>query len=216
MLPLLLGVTPFGLLLGSVVAASANPLAGWSAALPIYGGSAHLATLEPLARGSTALAAAGIGILVNLRVAVYAAALAPLWRGSRWWVRVLGALTTIDQTWIVADHRARSEGSLQQRRAHYFGASALLSTGWVFAVTAGAVSASVDAVAPLFAVILPVSLGYLVMPHLKRPGGVAAIVAASLAFVLVHPLVPPGTDLPAAMAAGAAGGCAFGLPRKGT
>ena len=71
MAPLLVGITPFGLLLGATVAASADPVAAWSGALPIYGGSAHLAVLGSLGHGGGVLVAVAAGVLVNLRVIVY-------------------------------------------------------------------------------------------------------------------------------------------------
>jgi len=43
MTPLAIAYLPFALVLGAAVAHSPDPMAGWAATLPPYGGSAHLA-----------------------------------------------------------------------------------------------------------------------------------------------------------------------------
>ncbi len=208
MAPLLVGITPFGLLLGATVAASEDALGAWAGALPIYGGSAHLAVLGTLDHGGGLLVAAAAGVLVNLRVIVYSSALAPLWSGSRWWARALAAATVIDPTWIVAEQRAGRPGPVAARRAHYAGAAALLTVGWLVLVSAGAVGGAIAGGAAVLGVVLPLCLLELVLPHLaSRPGAVA--VAVAVAVVLVTSTLPSGVGLLLAMtAAGAAGAVA--------
>lgn len=205
MAPLLVGITPFGLLLGATVAASTDPVAAWGGALPIYGGSAHLAVLGSLGHGGGALVAAAAGVLVNLRVIVYSSSLAPLWAGSRWWARALAAATVIDPTWVVAEQRSVRPGTLAERRAHYAGAATLLTVGWLVLVTAGAVGGVLAGGVAVLAVALPLCLLELVVPHLAhRPG--AAAVAVAVTVVLATSTLPPGVGLLLAMAAAAATG----------
>jgi predicted branched-subunit amino acid permease len=207
MAPLLVGITPFGLLLGATVAASADPVAAWSGALPIYGGSAHLAVLGSLGHGGGVLVAAAAGVLVNLRVIVYSSSLAPLWAGSRWWARGLAAATVIDPTWVVAEHRATRPGSLAQRRAHYAGAATLLTGGWLLLVTAGAVGGVVAGGVAVLGVALPLCLLELVVPHLtSRPGATA--VAVAVVVVVATASLPSGIGMLLAMAAAALAGVA--------
>jgi branched chain amino acid efflux pump len=200
MAPLLVGITPFGLLLGATVAASADPVAAWGGALPIYGGSAHLAALGSLGHGGGALVAAAAGVLVNLRVIVYSSSLAPLWVGSRWWARALAAATVIDPTWVVAEQRATRPGTVAERRAHYAGAATLLTVGWLVLVTAGAVGGVLASGVAVLGVALPLCLLELVVPHLAhRPG--AAAVGVAIAVVLATAALPSGVGLLLAMAA---------------
>jgi predicted branched-subunit amino acid permease len=205
MTPLLVGLVPFALLLGGVVGASVNPSAAWAGTLPIYGGSAQLAVLEPLGRGASLWVAALAGVLVNLRVVVYSTALAPLWSGSRWWLKLVAAATAIDQTWMVAEHRAGQPGTMTERRAHYVGAAGVLTVGWLAAVSVGALSVHAVGVTKHLALALPLCLTVLVVPHLRRPGGAAAVAAAAGVVVLM-PALPPGAVLPLAMGAAAVAG----------
>jgi predicted branched-subunit amino acid permease len=205
MAPLLVGITPFGLLLGATVAASADPLAAWAGALPIYGGSAHLAVLGSLGHGGGVLLAVAAGVLVNLRVIVYSSSLAPLWAGSRWWARGLAAATVIDPTWVVAEQRSVRPGTLAERRSHYAGAATLLTAGWLVLVTVGAVGGALAGGVAVLGVALPLCLLELVVPHLaRRPGAVA--VAVAVAVVLAASTLPTGVGLLLAMAAAGVAG----------
>lgn len=205
MAPLLIGLVPFALLLGGVVGASVNPWAAWAGTLPIYGGSAHLAVLEPLGREAGLWVAVLAGALVNLRIVVYSAAIAPLWAGSRWWMKLTAAATAMDPTWMVAEHRAGQPGTTEERRAHYAGAAAVLTLGWLAAVSVGALSVHAVGVTEHLALALPLCLTVLVVPHLRRPDGAAAVAAAAGVVVLTFAL-PPAVVLPLAMAAAAAVG----------
>lgn len=205
MVPLLLGLVPFALLLGGVIGASADPVAAWTGTLPIYGGSAQLAVLEPLGRGAGLWVAVLAGVLVNLRVVVYSAALAPLWSQSRWWVRLVAAATAIDQTWMVAEHRATRPGTTAERRAHHVGAALTLTSGWTVVVSIGAASVHFAGATDHLGIAMPLCLTVLVVPHLRRAGGAAAVVAAAGVVVLTS-VLPSGVVVPLAMAAAAAAG----------
>lgn len=205
MSPLLIAIVPFAILLGGVVGASANPAAAWGGTLPIYGGSAQLAVLEPLERGVGLWSAVLAGVLVNARVVVYSVALAPLWSGSRWWMKLPAAGTAIEQTWMVAEQRASQPGTPAERRAHYGGAAATLSIGWLLAVSFGALSVHLAGVTEHLALALPLCIAVLVVPHLKRPGGAAAVVAA-VGVVVLTPTLPSAVSLPLAMGVAATAG----------
>lgn len=106
MLPFVVGYVPFALLVGVTVARSADPLAGWAATLPLYGGSAQLTLLELMAGGAAVWAAAGAALLVNTRLLVYSAALVPLFGTASVRTRLLAAAFVVDPTWLVAMRRA--------------------------------------------------------------------------------------------------------------
>src|SRR4051812_200414 len=83
MLPLLLGVAPFGLVIGVTVAELGLPhLAGWSLGWLVYAGSAQLAAVGLLAGSASAAVVVASVAVINLRLALYSAAMAPHWRGT--------------------------------------------------------------------------------------------------------------------------------------
>ena len=75
MLPLLLGVAPFGLVIGVTVAELGVPhLAGWSLGWLVYAGSAQLAAVGLLAGSASAGVVVASVAVINLRLALYSAA----------------------------------------------------------------------------------------------------------------------------------------------
>lgn len=212
MLPFVVGYVPFALLVGVTVARSADPLAGWAATLPLYGGSAQLTLLELMTGGAVVWAAAGAALLVNTRLLVYSAALMPLFGTAPLRTRLLAAAFVVDPTWLLAVRRTGLPGTVTDRRRHYAGTVLALTAGWVTVITAGVLLGRVDT--PVLAVVGPVCLTSLVVPHLRLPGGAAAVLAA-----VVVTLAASATALPAGVGTIAAMGTAAvagALSRRGT
>lgn len=213
--PLIVGFVPFGLLVGTAVSASGDAVAAWTGTLLIYGGSAQLTLLHLLQEGSTAWAAVLAAVLVHLRLMVFSTSLAPIWRGAplRW--KVLAAATVIEPTWAVAEQRRREShtGVDDGARRHYAGAVVAVTVGWLAAVTVGAFAGRVEGIVPHLAVALPLCLVTMIVPHLRLPGGAAAVLAAAATAVIARGL-PPGADVLLPMAAAAAAGALAGRRRS--
>jgi predicted branched-subunit amino acid permease len=178
MAPVTLAYVPFGLLVGSAVGASANPLAAWLATMTIYGGAAHLAVLGVLAQGSGWPAAAAVGLLVNARLIAYATAMAPQWRSAPLRYRAVAALVLTDAPW------ALSRGRAQDQRRFYLGAALTLFAAWPVLVTLGAMASGWLNGAPVLALLPAVTLGAAVVSQLHQRPAVAAVLAASSCAVL--------------------------------
>ncbi len=207
MAPFALGYVPFGLLVGAAVGRSPEPAAGWAGTWTIYGGSAHLAVLDLLARDATPALVVAAGVLINLRLLVYATGLAALWAGSPRLVRLGAAAMVVDALWLLVERRAEAGGSLRMRRAHYFGCGATLAVAWLLAVTAGAAVGSAPAATAHLGVAVPLCLVSMVVPHLRAPGGWAAVSAASAATLATRSW-PAGSGLILSMVVAALAGLA--------
>ena len=205
MLPLLVGYLPFGLLIGVAAGRSSEPLGAWAGALLIFGGSAHLSVIELMGNGSSVAAAVGTALLINARLAVYSALLAPLWRGAPLRQRLLTAGAVIDPMWQVARQREAQGGTPAERRAFFAGAAATLAGGWAASIGAGAVLGTGHGTASSLAVFTPLCLAAVVAPHLRTAAGARCVVAAGLVTILTSAW-PSGTGILTAMVAGAAAG----------
>jgi predicted branched-subunit amino acid permease len=205
MAPMLLAYLPFGLLVGAAVAASDNPVAAYLATWTIYGGAAHLAVLDVVGQGSGWMAAAAVGLLVNVRLSAYATAMAPDWRGASVGRRVAAGAMLTDAPWALArGHRPAG------RREFYLGAGGVLFVGWPALVTLGVLAGQWVTALPVAGLLSAMSLGAIVVPQLReRPTTVAAGVAAVTA-VLTAGLAAG----PALLAAGVTGGAAGALTAR--
>jgi len=205
MAPIAAGYAPFALLVGREAAASPEPLAGWAANFLVYGGSAQLSVSRLLTDGAALATVVLTGLLIQARLLVYSASLAPLWRHRPLWWRAAAAAVVIDPTWALMHARHARPGTDRELRAYFVGAVAALTALWVALVTAGMMlvthiptSATLDLVAPL-------ALCALVVPQLRDRANLRAAIAAALV-VLAGTGLPTGLPILAAMAAGVLAG----------
>ena len=186
MTPMAVGIVPFGLALGATVAASSVDLwVGLASAPAILAGAAQLATLQMLEEGSSPAVIVVSALLINLRILIYGASLAPWFRGVRLRTRLLLATAVIDQTHFVCEPRFQA-GDLDRRGrvAYYSGAGAWLIAVWLgsqtIAVVVGAelpAAARLDMAAPLALV------GLLAKSVNSRPSALAAVVGTVVAAI---------------------------------
>jgi predicted branched-subunit amino acid permease len=146
-----------------------------------------------------------VATLVNARLVVYSASLAPMWAGTRLRWKVLGAATIVEPTYAVAERRRAEGAATAGALGHYAGAAGALVLGWTAVVTAGALVGGSWSGADLLSVAVPLCLVGLVVPHLRLPGGVAAVTAAVGTAVCAR-VVLPGSEVLVAMAAAALAG----------
>ncbi|MET0838303.1 MAG: AzlC family ABC transporter permease [Marmoricola sp.] len=181
MLPVIAAYAPLGLVVGGHVAASDNPVGAWLGTWVIYGGAAQLAVLDVLAHEPGWVAAAVVGVLVNLRLAAYATAMVPDWQHASLRRRVAAAVILTDAPWALA--RARTRG----RQTYYLGASVALLVIWPALVTAGMfVGDVVDGIA-LTSLLMPLTLGAVIVPQLRqRAAAVAMAMAVLCALLTLH------------------------------
>ena len=201
MTPVLAAYAPFALVVGTAVASSADPWSAWAGTWLVYGGAAQIAVLDVLAHGGGWVSAAVVGLLINVRLAAYAAAMAPAWRAESARRRVAAAVMLTDAPWAVARDRGRDDPT------YFLGAALALFLAWPAMVTAGAlVGTRIDA-GPVADLLLPLTLGAVVVPQLRRRPAAAAIVAAVITAIATSE-ADAGTALLVAALTGTATGLA--------
>jgi 4-azaleucine resistance transporter AzlC len=189
MLPLLVGIVPFGLLVG-VTAASTEigGLLGSLTSVIIFAGAAQLATIELIDQGAAALVVIATGLVINSRHLMYSVALAgPFGEFPRRWRLALPYLLT-DQSFVLSATRWEAETSPRYRRWFFLGTGLGLWLPWQATTLTGVLvgtevpeSWSLEFAVPL------VFLG-LLTAGLKNPasvaaaatGGVVAVAAAGM------------------------------------
>jgi 4-azaleucine resistance transporter AzlC len=207
-IPILLAVTPFGLVAGVSAAEVGMPVAAAvGMSYVVYAGTAQLAALQLLAVGSPFAVIVLTTLLLNLRFALYSATLAPHLRGPRWPMRLWMASMMTDQSMALGIHRYATKPERGAKVAYYLGVSVPVWVVWTTAATVGVfVGAAVpDGWSLEFAVPLVfLTLWVFALARGAGPvwwaGGVGAIVA-----ILARPL-PFNLGLLVASFAGIAAG----------
>jgi len=216
MAPLALGYAPFAIAIGMAAGASRDPLAAWAGSLLIFSGSAQLLVIDLVDSGAGLWAAVAAAAVINARLLVFSATLAPLWRGASVWQRLAAGAVVIDPLWALVSRRmAQSGGSARSHRLYYTGAASVLALSWPAATAAGVlltVSATngepglaSTGAASLLAMCVPACLAAVVGPHLRTSAGARVVLVAVLVGWFARDW-PDGAGLLAAMvAAGLAG-----------
>lgn len=190
MLPMLIGVVPFGLVAGATPAEaglSVGDALGFSTV--VFAGASQLAAIDVLARDGSALLAAVVAWTINLRMLLYSASLAPFLAGEPLRRRLLASYFLVDQNYADSVTRwARADHEPAGRLPFFLGGGLLVWTGWVLSTAAGALLGSTLPEDLPLAFAVPLVFLVLLIPSLNtRPavvaalgGGLGAVVAAEL------------------------------------
>ncbi len=185
MAPWLIGVAPFGLVIGiSAAQADVPTLAGWLTGPLVFGGSAQVTTIQMLDAGASAAVVIVAALAINLRLVLYSATMAPHWRGAPWWWQALAGYLLVDPSLAVGVDGYDRATDQAQGHAHYLGAGAVLWVGWLLAITLGATAGTalpdsfhLELVIPLFLI------GEVVSRLRERASRRAVAVTVALALV---------------------------------
>lgn len=187
-LPFLIVIVPFGVLFG-VVAAEA----GWGLAetmamtVMVIAGASQFTALQLLSEHAPLLIVIATALAVNLRMAMYSAAMSQQVGPLPFWKRALIAYTLTDQTFGIAinHYTRRPDESRAAKVAYYFGASIPVCGPWYAATWLGAVAGGAipEGLALDFAV--PITFLALVGPGLRSlPHLAAAAVSVTVSLLL--------------------------------
>lgn len=205
--PLVVALAPLGLAIGAAISTSSVPsFTGWLSGPLIFGGAAQLLTVQMLDEGAAPAAVVASALLVNSRVLVYSASIAPWFRSASLGQRLAVAAPLIDPLFLRCTARF-DQGDLDQRGrlAHYAGAATLMLVAWAaiqaFAIWIGTslpASMRLEMVAPL------AFTGLLANSTKGRPMLVAAAVAGGVAVIGTG--LPYQSAIPVAVVAGLVAG----------
>lgn len=184
-LPLVVGVIPFGLVFGVTAAGSVvGGGLGYASSLIIFAGAAQLATVQLLAEGAAVAVVIATALVINARHLMYSAALAPHFREFPlpWRLGLPYMLT--DQAFVVSILRYEEVSDPVYRRWFYFGGAATLWVTWQVSTGSGVLlGASIPESWSLDFAIPLVFLALLVPALRNRPSVLAAVVGGLVALV---------------------------------
>jgi predicted branched-subunit amino acid permease len=205
--PVVLAYAPFGLALGATLAATHLPSwIAWSSS-PLFGGAAQLLAVRMLDAGaSTVLVVLG-ALVVNARMLLYSAALAPhaaAWP-TRW--RWLSAYLLADPVYALAITRfaGRDADSSRDRLRYYLTVGLVVFPAWMALTGAGVLLGGVLPASLRLDLAAPLTFLLLLLPMLtSRPAYAAAVTGGTVA------VAASGLPLGLGLLAGAAAGIAVG------
>jgi branched chain amino acid efflux pump len=174
-----------------------------SFSLVVIAGAAQFTALQLMQDEAPTIIVLASALAVNLRVAMYSAALTPYLGHAPLWQRIFAAYLLVDQSYALSHTKFESEPqlSMPQRMAYYFGTCTLVMIVWFGCSYLGAaLGTALPADIPLdFA--LPIAFLAMVAPMMRTlPHVIAAVVAVIVALFAVS--IPYSLGLIVAGAAG--------------
>ncbi len=200
---------PFALALGATLAlATGRPLLAWSTSPLLFGGAAQLVAVRLLASGAGAAVIVVSALIVNARLLLYSASLAPHAREwsarSRW----AGAYLLIDPVYALAMNRysdPHRRGDARERRVYYTTVGLVLWTTWQLTTGAGVLLARVLPSSLRLEFAAPLTFLLLLLPMLASRAAYAAAATGGAVAMAAHGL-PLGLGLLTGAAAGIVAG----------
>lgn len=185
--PFLLVVVPFGMLFGVVATEAGLNLAqvmGFS--LLVIAGAAQFTAVQLMTENAPVVIVLISALAVNLRMAMYSAAMAPHLGKSVGWRKLLVAYFLVDQTYAVSDQHftERPELTNTQKFLFFLGALSPVCLPWYGATWLGAVVGT--RIPPEYALdfAVPITFLALIAPALRSLAHVAAALTAVLVALL--------------------------------
>lgn len=195
--PFLLVIVPFGLLFGVAATKAGLDLAhvmGFS--VLVIAGAAQFTALQLMGDHAPVLLILAASLSVNLRMAMYSAALTPHLGKAPVWKKALVAYFMVDQSYAlsITEYEARPQMSLGQKLAYYAGACSPICPLWYLATLTGALVGA--QIPPEFALDFAVPITFLAMigPALRTLAHVAAAITSVVGALLLA-FLPAGVGL---------------------
>lgn len=181
--PVLLGAVPFGLAAGAVtVEAGYGVPETIGHSVLIFAGASQIAAVSLLGDGAGVAVVVLTVLVINLRMLMYAASLAPYLAEVSLRRRLLGAYLLTDQAFAVAVDRFQRPATPGQRWRFYLGAAITLWAPWQVATALGAaLGTTIPEGVPLGFAVPLMFLALLVPTISDRPTLAAAVTSATLA-----------------------------------
>jgi len=183
-LPFILGAAPFGLLFGVLASEAGLTFAEvMSMSVLVIAGASQFTALSQMHENAPILMVLLASLAVNMRMAMYSAALAPHLGAAPLWQRIVASYILVDNSYAVAaaEFDERPQMSVASKMAFYFGCAVPVWIVWYLSTYFGAAMGA--AIPPEFALDFAVPIAFLaiISPMLKT----RAHVAAALTSVIV-------------------------------
>lgn len=211
--PTLLGIIPFGLVAGFAAIEAGLTLAhavGFS--VIVFAGASQLAAIELVGDGAHVAVAIGTALVINSRMLMYSASLAPELSHLPLRDRAAAGYVLVDQAYALSIVRYRERPEAPHRLAYYFGSAAILWVSWQITTVLGALlGGAIPEGVPLgFAV--PMTFLALLIPSITGRPTLAAAITAAVVATAGAPL-PANLGMPIGTVTGIAVGTALAVRR---
>lgn len=185
LLPILLGVIPFGLISGVAVVQTNIPVtSGLVMSILIFSGAALIVALQLIGTDAPAVVVLFSALAVNLRFMIYSASLAPYLKNlSFGWKSLLGYLIS-DQAYAASILHISDSSFPDYRHWHFLGSGLTMWVTWQISIGAGMLLGTGLPARWSLEFTIPLTFLALAVPAIKDKSTLIAAFVASIAAIL--------------------------------
>jgi predicted branched-subunit amino acid permease len=169
MLPIIPGVVPFGLIMGS--AATSNDLTLFQTMgmnIFVFAGASQLAAIELFEKNAPAFVIILTGIIINLRFIMYSTSMAPVVAKLDPFKKIGLAYFLTDQSYAVTSNEEASFNNHNEKLSFYFGTSLCMFICWQLSVFAGVFFGNIVPASWSLDFVVPLAFMSLIVPSLRN------------------------------------------------
>ena len=214
-LPILIGVIPFGLVAGAAVRQAGFGLAeAMGMSIIVFAGASQIAATTLFGGGAPLWVALGTALVINARMFIYSTSIAPLLAEAPGWARPILGYMLVDQNYAstMTEGRFREDVDVVW---YYAGGGVALWVVWQLASIAGALLGPF--IPSSWGLEFAVPLVFLAMlaPAIKDQTAVGVAIVTGVSAAVLVPLLPLQSGLIVAILAGMAFGAWRDRPERG-
>src|SRR5947209_3424972 len=188
-LPILMGVIPFGLIYGvSARGAGIVALAAQAMSFIVFAGSAQFVTAQLIGAAVPWGIIVLTAVIINLRHALYSASVAPYLKRLHVLWRLLLAYLLTDEAYVVAITHYQRPGDMARKHWYFLGTGLALWSTWQASTAIGVILGAQVPADWSLDFTLPLTFIALGVPMLKDRAGLAAATIAGIIAVLAASL----------------------------
>lgn len=180
--PAVIGNLPFGFITGAAaVSAGIDPWLGMAMSIIVFAGAAQLAAMALMAQHAPAAIIVVTVLVVNLRMMMYSAAIAPYFRRTPTLRKWLFAYVLTDNAFLLVTTKFRSDDVPKHLDAYYLGATSIMWCVWQLTVAVGIFFGTMLPTTWSLDFAIPLIFLSLLLPALHTKSHWAAAIASSVA-----------------------------------
>jgi len=187
LLPILLGVIPFGLISGiAVTQTHIPPVSGFVMSLLVFSGAALIVALQLITTGAPAFVVLFSALVVNLRFMIYSASIAPYLKRLSFGRKSLLAYLLSDQAYAASITHMSESSVPDMTWLHFLGSGLTMWLVWQISVGIGMLAGAQLPASWSLEFTIPLTFLALAIPAIKDRFTATAAVAAGIVAVLAN------------------------------
>lgn len=182
--PMTIGALPFAIITGAVtVNAGISPANSFLMSILISAGASQVAAIDLIVKNSPIIVVVLTGLMINLRLVMYSASIAPYLQGAGFWKKFLLSFILFDQSYAVSIMEFSRPDTTVHKTSFYLGASLTVLFIWQIGIIIGILLGNSIPASWSLDFAVPLTFLFLLITVLKGKPMLLAAVAATFVSV---------------------------------